>query len=438
MGHFKTLTLLFLLALWIFSCSTINNAKEEGFVGHWLGDSKYGNTSLQFAVDISKNDSVYTAFFSSRDQRALNIPSQNLRLFKDSVHFELRGDKNSWVFDGKLEQSKISGQITKGTETASFLLNKTNLSPPNHTVTEVVFQNDTVILAGTLRLPNTKTAVPAILFLHGSGGEQRFSSEYMADFFAAKGIATLNFDKRGSGKSTGNWLTSSFQDLANDAIAGIKFLQNNPRINSHKIGIYGHSQGGSICPMVLNMDPEISFGVSAASAGVSMAESDWYEVQNRFRNYVSGKDYDNAMSVMERYLQFAATGNGYQELMAEAKKYRDEQWYQDYIGEIDSNAVFFKFYRNVGRYNPVEQWKNVKQPCLILKGESDQTSPGYPTFQNIEDALKQAGNNQYRIVRFPNTTHEMQLMGKAQDFWFKATPGYCDTIFNWIKNTVID
>ena len=432
------LVLVFHLAVLTLSCSSGKKTKDAEFEGHWQGESKYANTSLQFTIGITKNDSVYTALFSSDEQRALNIPLQNVRVSGDSVHLELRGDNDAWIFDGKLNQAKITGQITKGAQTSGFLLTKVKSPPPGYTTTEVTFHNDTVILSGTLRLPVNATQVPGLLFIHGSGAERRFSSEYMADFFASRGIATLVFDKRGAGKSTGNWLNSSFQDLANDAIAGVKFLQGNSPIDPKKIGIFGHSQGGSICPMILNSYPGTAFGISAASAGVSMAESDWYEVQNRFKKYVSGKDYDHAMRVMEKYLQFAATGKGYQELLTEAAKYQNEKWYQDYIGDIDSSAAFFRYYRKIGSYNAVEEWSKVKQPCLILKGQDDLTSPGYPSFQNIEDALKKAGNHNYRIVMFPNTTHEMHVSGTADNFWFKATPGYCDTIYQWIKKTVID
>jgi pimeloyl-ACP methyl ester carboxylesterase len=144
------------------------------------------------------------------------------------------------------------------------------------------------------------------------------------------------------------------------------------------------------------------------------------------------------MSVMRPYLVFASTGKGYGELAAQAKKYEGQQWFKDYIGEIDSTAFFFRYYRNIGRYNAVDYWKKVKQPVLILKGDKDQASPGYPTFQNIENALKEAQNKNYKIVLLPNTTHEMHMVGNSTDFWFRATPGYPAIIYNWIKKSIIN
>jgi dipeptidyl aminopeptidase/acylaminoacyl peptidase len=430
----KTIFGFLILAFFITFFSSNIKQVNNGLVGHWQGSCKNENFTMQFSVDITKKDTIYSASFNSDEQRALNIPMQNFQLNNDIIHFELRGDNDTWIFDGKRHKENIAGQIRKGKQVASFSIDKKNLDYPYYETKDVTFQNDTVTLSGTLYLPNVKEKVPAILFMHGSGGEQRFSATYFADFLARKGIAVLIYDKRGAGRSTGNWSNSSFKDLANDAIAGIKLLESNQNIDPGKIGIYGHSQGGSICPMLLNMYPLIAFGISAASAGVSMEESDWYEVQNRFKNYVSGKDYENAMKVMENYLRFASTGAGYNELIAVSKKFEKEKWYQDYIGSIDTTRVsFFKYYRKIGSYNCIDYWKNVKQPCLILKGANDQTSPGYPSFQNIEDALKRSGNDNYKIVIFPNSTHEMHVSGSSNDFFFKATPGYCDTIYNWIK-----
>jgi dipeptidyl aminopeptidase/acylaminoacyl peptidase len=287
-------------------------------------------------------------------------------------------------------------------------------------------------------MPIKDKKVPALLFIHGSGSESRFASAYFADYFARRGIAVLIYDKRGAGSSSGNWRTSSFRDLANDAIAGIKLLEANEKIDATKIGVYGHSQGGSICPMLLTMYPRLSFGISSGSAGVSMEESDWYEVQNRFKNYLSGRDYENAMTVMRPYIKFASTGKGYEELVTQAKKYEQQQWFKDYVGNIDSTAFFFRYYRNVGRYNAVDYWKKVKQPVLILKGDKDLVSPGYPSFQNIENALREASNKNFKIVLLPNSSHEMHIPGKRGDFWFKATPGYPGIIYNWLKKTIIE
>ena len=441
MKHNKILKGLFtLIAFFIlFNCYG-QKSNNHNLEGTWVGNSSPDSFSNSFRINFEKSNNSYKATFASDEQRALDIPLQKVTYdsIKQLVTFALVGDFDSWNFEGTIKGRVFKGTITKGNQKANFTLIKQKSAPLPYNKQEVTFFNDTIKLSGSLYLPKSHKKVPAIIFIHGSGSEPRFASAYFADYFAKRGIAVLIYDKRGVGKSTGDWRISSFQDLAKDAVGGIKILEGNSKIDAKKIGVYGHSQGGSICPMLLTMYPKLSFGISAASAGVSMEESDWYEVQNRFKKYVSGTDYNNAMTVMAKYLKFASTGKGYEELITEAKKYKKEQWFQDYIGNIDSTAFFFHYYRNIGSYNAVDYWKKVKQPVLILKGDKDQTSPGYPSFQNIENALKQASNNNYKIVVFPNTSHEMHVVGKPTDFWFKATLNYTETIYNWLKTTIID
>ena len=83
---------------------------------------------------------------------------------------------------------------------------------------EVRFSNGGVALAGTVYMPVGLDGVPGVVFGHGSGDvsrpNRRFTFE--AEGLAARGIACLVFDKRGCGQSSGDWKTSTFQDLAGD------------------------------------------------------------------------------------------------------------------------------------------------------------------------------------------------------------------------------
>ena len=420
--------------------SSYGQNKINNLTGTWAGESSPDSFALSFRIKFEITSAGLQGTYSSEEQRALDIPLQKIA-YDSLTHrlmFSLVGDADAWHFEGHVSGPLITGTITKRNQKADFALVKQKNIPLNYTRDEITFFNDTVKLSGSLYLPTSSKKIPAIIVLHGSGSEPRFASAYFADYFAKLGIAVLIYDKRGVGKSTGNWQTSTFEDLTNDAIAGINFLEKNKQIDARKIGVYGHSQGGSICPMLLTMYPALSFGISAASAGVSMRESDWYEVKNRFKRYVSGKDYDYAMQVMDKYLHYASTGKEYNALIAAAKEYENKEWFKNYIGNIDSTNFFFRYYRKIANYNAVDYWKKVKQPVLILKGDQDLVSPGYPSFQNIENALKQASNKSYQIVMFPNTSHEMHVVGKSTDFWFKATPNYLETIYTWLKKTIIE
>src|SRR5262249_4697610 len=86
--------------------------------------------------------------------------------------------------------------------------------------------------------------------------------------------------KRGVGRSTGDWQTAGFAELVADAAAGVETLRARSDIAPDRVGIYGHSQGGSIAPWVASADPRVAFVVASAATGVPMAALETYSLEN--------------------------------------------------------------------------------------------------------------------------------------------------------------
>jgi cephalosporin-C deacetylase-like acetyl esterase len=78
------------------------------------------------------------------------------------------------------------------------------------------------------------------------------------------------FDKRGAGQSTGDWKTITYKGLADDYLAAVRFLQAQSGVNPKQVGIFGHSQGGTISP--LNRGAAWSRGRKAKKLELSMTE----------------------------------------------------------------------------------------------------------------------------------------------------------------------
>ena len=141
-----------------------------------------------------------------------------------------------------------------------------------------VFTNGDVRLSYRLDLPERRGPVGAVVFGHGSGEQTKGSCRFLADRFLARGLATLCFDKRGVGESTGTFVFVGakdsirvFDDLASDMAAGVAFLRTRPEIDPKRIGLAGVSQAGWIIPlaaqkshpafMVLMVGPTVSVGI---------------------------------------------------------------------------------------------------------------------------------------------------------------------------------
>ena len=126
-------------------------------------------------------------------------------------------------------------------------------------------------LGGMLFVPRGTGPYPAAVVIHGSGTSSRANRWYLTltHFLQDNGILVLLPDKRGSEKSGGDWHHASFEDLATDTAAAIRFLETQRRVKISRIGLIGMSQGGWIAPVAASRDKEIAFVVSMSGASVS-------------------------------------------------------------------------------------------------------------------------------------------------------------------------
>ena len=153
---------------------------------------------------------------------------------------------------------------------------QTPKEPFPYTTEEVEFSNGDVTLRGTLVLPEAcSRQTPVLLFVTGSGAQNRDEELFehrpfavIADALAREGIATLRYDDRGVGESTGVFKSSTTEDFKNDAISGVKYL----RERFDKVGVIGHSEGGTIA-LMLSAANQVDFAVSLAGMVVSGAET---------------------------------------------------------------------------------------------------------------------------------------------------------------------
>ena len=118
---------------------------------------------------------------------------------------------------------------------------------------QVTFKNGAVTLAGTLSIPEGKGPFPAFVMVTGSGLQNRDEEllgfkpfAVITDYLVRRGIATLRYDDRGAGGSTGNIAMATTADFADDALAGVALLASRPEIDHAHIGIFGHSEGADV------------------------------------------------------------------------------------------------------------------------------------------------------------------------------------------------
>lgn len=132
------------------------------------------------------------------------------------------------------------------------------------------------VLAGTLTLPEKTGAYPAVVLITGSGPHNRDEEVsgghkpflVLADHLTKKGIAVLRFDDRGVGKSTGDFAKATSMDFADDVESAVGYLKSRKKIEVSKIGLIGHSEGGTIATIVAGRSQDIDFITLLAAPGI--------------------------------------------------------------------------------------------------------------------------------------------------------------------------
>lgn len=144
------------------------------------------------------------------------------------------------------------------------------------TESNISIPSGNLVLQGTLDLSGSRTG-PAALLISGSGPIDRDSNakrlqlnvmSQIAAHLSATGITSLRYDKRGVGRSDGEYLSAGFLDNIDDARAALDTLRARPEVNADQVIVIGHSEGALIAS-ALAADAQLAGVALLAGAATS-------------------------------------------------------------------------------------------------------------------------------------------------------------------------
>ena len=247
--------------------------------GAWTGKLKVSGVELALIFNIGEE----SATLDVPDQGATEIPVEvsrdavgGITLNVPAINASFKGLWAGKVIAGTFTQHGMSFPMTLTPGAPVIRRPQTPVGPFPYATEEVTFTNGDAVLKGTLTLPeNCDRKTPVLIMVTGSGLQNRDEEVFghkpfavIADAFARAGIATLRYDDRGFGESTGDVVLCTTEDLKNDALAGVKLL----RDRFERVGVIGHSEGGTIALMLAG-ERQVDFAVSLAGMIVSGAET---------------------------------------------------------------------------------------------------------------------------------------------------------------------
>ena len=386
-----------------------------------------------------------------------------------NFHFDLRGDSgNNTAFDGEVDVDTIVGRFAGTEGEGSFSLRRVVSVPPPYKREDVSFHNGDVTLAGTLLIPRTQGPHPAIILIHGSLAETRWGTiMFFADSFARRGITALVYDKRGTGASTGDWKTATYEEISDDALAGIHLLQRREDIRPGQIGAFGHSEGGAVVAIMAARSKDVAFIISADGTTGPSYKQDLFRVCKIIEsNGFAKEEVTKAMTFYNMWLQVARTGHGRDQLNAEILKVQNEKWF-DLVAPPPKDHWAWTEYRKRADFDSLLDWAKVNVPVLLLYGELDEKVPATESIEQIDETLRTAGNPDYTEILIPRAQHnltvhpepgppytcpmhpqivqskpgtcpicKMALQPHPSSEWWHLAPGLTDLLAAWVHQRV--
>lgn len=379
----KVLTLLFL------SLITIATAVAQSLDGSWKGKLSVGGTELNLVLNFANDaDRKLTCTLDSPDQGVKGIPAEVANA--DPKELKITVNAIGMGYEGALTDGELRGTFTQGGfscplnfKPGTVQINRPQepKAPYPYKTEEVTISNPSanVTLSGTLTYPvgyekMKKKDVPVVVMISGSGQQDRDEAVFghkpflvLADYLARNGVASLRYDDRGVGRSTGDASNVTTQTNMTDAEAALNFVKQMGKFGSS--GLLGHSEGGLISFM-LGAKGAPDFIVTLASPAVR-GDSVLME-QNRLLLRYAG------MTSKQLY----GYCNGLRLIYDCVISGKDEQAVLDMSSELESLmgvkptkeliASFYtpwvKFYL---AYNPSDDIRKTRCPVFALNGASD-------------------------------------------------------------------
>lgn len=301
----------------------------------------------------------------------------------------------------------------------------------------VRYASGEVSISGSLLLPSSPGPHAAMVMIHGSGAVTRDALRPFADHFARNGVAVLITDKRGTGLSTGRWARATFDDLAEDALAGVRYLRTHPEIEPGAIGVHGMSLGGWVAPLAAVKSRDVAFVVVESAPVMTPLEHERLRVETTMRaDGHRGESIAQAVAFMDQKFEVARTGQGWDRLEAAIRAGEKAGWIP-YVNAPSSLETLQWHWEHVFSYDPLPVLQQLDVPMLVLYGELDSVVPPKVHKARMEQAVRAMGKRRVTIREFARANHGFfeAITGGRQEQpnLGSFVAGYFETRTDWVR-----
>lgn len=301
------------------------------------------------------------------------------------------------------------------------------------------FRSGDATLSGTLYLPKGGQALAAVVVTHSASSPLQDAPLYthLKQMLPPMGIAVFTYDRRGNGKSEGSQKGNGFQLLADDAVAAVKMIKADARIDPKRVGIWGLSQGGWLSMLAATRSSDVRFVVSIAAPVVTPDVQMMFLTDNAMRIFGYPQVEIDQMRATRKAVDDYMRGTGDR---ASAQRMidvvKDRPWYpMTYMGKTVGDRATSGWRKEI-EYDPLPTLDQVKVPTLILYGTADPVVPVATSVSRIVPKLR--ANMTMRVVAGADHGMALSVDTKAQmdpakgDRIYPESPEYFGVLASWL------
>ncbi|WP_411894566.1 alpha/beta hydrolase [Winogradskyella sp. A2] len=435
--------LIILLSTYYLHAQETVNTIFNDIEGHWEGGFIKSNSLQKFELRFYKDEDgikslqIIEEWHPQFGEFVIPVEIDSL----NHIKFNTGLGKAILKLDEK--SLELNGSIINSTPSVYVHLKKIPTPPaPNYTVEEITIQNNDVSLYGHLHQPKDKSNKTAIIIV---GGRSCYAGSTKYDLYAKLlrqySISVLVFNKRGTGKSTGDCSIATIDDLANDVVACRNYLAEHPN-NYENIGVIGSSAGGWVIAKA-EETTDFDFMISIVGPSTSVYQQQMQSMEYGFNVYklpesakVDLIDYTNMMfkakATKTNFDRFKA-------LLANAKKDGWNELLDDTDIPPDVAGIDNLWVRR-HNYDPNISLSSFDKPFLAIYGEIDWI---VPFKENIERLTQQFKGDRLKLLNITiahDAEHGTETKGKyinineKHSYWrfFRISPSVQVSIIDFL------
>src|SRR4051812_268534 len=321
-------------------------------------------------------------------------------------------EMNVWADEsGRLLRLTVPAQglDVARTDIASVSARQVAISRPNDESVRILANGFS--LAGTVSKPMAAStgALPAIVLLGDTGATDRDELVagipvlgQLAGALADAGFLVLRYDKRGIGQSGGRPEGVTFADYSDDQRAAIKFLSSRKDVDSKRIVLIGHGEGGLISLVTAGAEKRVAAVVLLATPGVSGADLVLQRQGHALAKLnISDSEKQARIAMQKRINDAALSGKGLDQFTPDVRRQVENPEFQSLLAT-----------------DPAKLIARVRQPILVVQGELDTDVAASNADRVAALAQLRKPPQPATVVKVPGVNHllAMAVTGEADEY----------------------